>query len=204
MGARTAANRTERAFREREATIAPVELWRPDAAAVEAKPYGFRIAGDEDLAATHAACEDIMGMRLTPLSVLWAAHEHTAGAAWVREENSLITGIILTLPLTAYGEADLLEGRFTPGSPQPHQLCAPGDAFPAIYFWLFAGGDGRSRRAILRTSLAWRNGVYANVRGYARAASPAGREALLGLGFTPKQSTLSDLFFIAERSLGEQ
>lgn len=175
-------------------------VWHPDAAAAEALPFGFRVARDEDLAPAHAACEEIMGMPLTPLSVLWAAHEHTAAAAWIRGEGDRISGIILTLPLTPEGEADLLEGRFMPASPQPNQLCAPGDAFPAIYFWLFAGGDGQSRRAILRTCLAWRNGVYAGVRGYARAASPAGREALGGLGFTPLKSTLPDLFSIAERS----
>lgn len=188
------------ALREQEPVTLADSVWQPEAAAAEAVPYGFRVARDEDLASAHSACEEIMGMPLTPLSVLWAAHEHTSAAAWIRSGEAGISGVILTLPLTPEGEADLLDGRFIPSSPQPHQLCAPGDAFPAIYFWLFAGGDGQSRRAILRTCLAWRNGVYAGVRGYARAASQAGREALGGLGFTPMKSTLPDLFFIAERS----
>jgi hypothetical protein len=177
-----------------------VNVWKPEAAEAEALRFGFRIARDEDLAPAHALSEEVMGMPLTPLSVLWAAHEHTTAAAWVSEEDGRITGAILTLPLTPEGENDLLEGRFLPGSPQPYQLCAPGDAFPAIYFWLFAGGDGRARRGILRTCLAWRDGAYARVRGYARGASPAGKSALKGLGFTPIQSALPDLFFIAERT----
>jgi hypothetical protein len=199
MTVRTAVSQTSLAFRGGEQGD-PAPTWQPETAEAEALPYGFRIARDEDLAPAHAASEEIMGMPLTPLSVLWGAHEHTSATAWIREDAGKLSGVILTLPLTPEGESDLLEGRFIPSSPQPHQLCQPGDAFPAIYFWLFAGGDGPSRRAILRTCLAWRNGAYAGVRGYARAASPAGKEALRGLGFTPKKSTLSDLFFIAERS----
>lgn len=199
MSVRTAISQTRLAYGR--APALPEQLvWNPEAAEAEALRHGFRVATDEDLPAAHALSESIMGMRLTPLSVLWAAHEHTTAAAWIHEDAGHVTGVILTLPLTPEGEMDLLEGNFTPSVPQPHQLCAPGDPFPAIYFWLFAGGDGRSRRAILRTSLAWRNGAYAGVRGYARAASPAGRAALEGLGFTSRKSTLSDLFFIAERS----
>ena len=115
-----------------------------------------------------------MGMPLTPLSVLWAAHEHTTPPPGSAAMKRAITGMIFTLPLTPEGEADLLEGRFTPSSPQPHQLCAPGDAFPAIYFWLFAGGDGRSRRAILRTSLAWRNGALCGRAGICACGEPGG------------------------------
>lgn len=200
MDARSAINVNAFAVGEASAGWSSAAEWHPVAAEIEAKPHGFRIARRDELAAVHAASEAIMGMTLTPLAVLKAAHEHTGAAAWIKEEAGKVVGVILTLPLTPQGEEDLLEGAFMPSAPQFHQLSRPGDAFPAIYFWLFAGGDGRSRRAILRTSLAWRNGVYAKVRGYARAASPAGREALGGLGFTPMQSTLSDLFSIAERS----
>ncbi len=199
MNVRTAISQTRLAYQR--APASPAQLaWRPEAAEAEALRHGFRLADAHDLAAAHALSETVMGMRLTPLSILQAAHEHTTAAAWVHEDEGHVTGVILTLPLTPEGERDLLEGSFAPSAPRLHQLCAPGDPFPAIYFWLFAGGDGRSRRAILRTSLAWRNGAYAGVRGYARAASPAGRAALEGLGFTSRKSTLSDLFFIAERS----
>jgi hypothetical protein len=200
MTARTAFSQIEAAVGGLSQARQDLPAWRPEAAEAEALPHGFRVARDEDLAEAHAFSEAIMGMPLTPLSVLWGAHEHTTATAWIYATDGRITGVIMTLPLTPEGEADLLEGRFTPASPQPHQLCTPGDPFPAIYFWLFAGGDGRSRRAILRASLAWRNGAYASVRGYARAASPAGKEALKGLGFAPIKSLLSDLFFIAERS----
>ncbi len=114
------------------------------------------------------------GCRLTPLSVLLGGartHEqppHGSTAA----KRACHRRYPYPAADAGRAKADLLDGRFNPSAPQPHQLCAPGDAFPAIYFWLFAGGDGRSRRAILRTCLAWRNGAYAGVRGYARAASP--------------------------------
>jgi hypothetical protein len=199
MSVRTAVSHTSYDHVPRPA-LPGESAWQPETAEAEALRHGFRVATEADLPAAHALSEMIMGTRLTPLSVLWAAHEQTTAAAWVHEDDGHITGVILTLPLTPKGEADLLNGDFRPAAPKPHQLCAPGDPFPAIYFWLFAGGDGRSRRAILRTSLAWRNGAYAGVRGYARAASPAGRAALEGLGFTTRKSTLSDLFFIAERS----
>lgn len=188
------------ASRASESAVSGDQVWVSETAEAESIPFGFRIARDSDLASAHALAEEVMGMPLTALSVLWAAHEYTTASAWVFEDGGRITGTILLLPLTPDGESDVLEGRFVPSSPQPHQLCAPGDPFPAIYFWLFAGGDGRARRGILRTCLAWRDGAYAGVRGYARAASPSGKSALKGLGFTPIQSALPDLFHIAERS----
>lgn len=199
MSVRTANSLQGLAFER--APPSPARLaWRPEAAEAEAGRHGFRVAAPGELAPAHALSEAVMGRRLTPLSVLEAAHAHTTATAWIHEDEGRVTGVIMTLPLTPAGERDLLEGDFLPSAPRFDQLCRPGDPFPAIYFWLFAGGDGRSRRAILRTSLAWRNGAYAGVRGYARAASPAGRAALEGLGFTSRKSTLSDLFFIAERS----
>lgn len=200
MTARMAIGQGTLARQERLLAPSGQPVWRPEAAEAEALMFGFRIAESQELAAAHALSEMVMGMPLTPLSVLSAAHAHTTAAAWIHEDEGQVTGVILTLPLTPEGEADLLDNRFVPSAPQAHQLCRPGDPFPAIYFWLFAGGDGRSRRAILRTCLTWRDGAYAAVRGYARAASPAGRLALGGLGFTSLKSTLSDLFFIAERS----
>ena len=111
-----------------------------------------------------------------------------------------LTGTILLLPLTPPGEADLLAGAFAPRSPQPFQLCAPGDSLSAIYFWLFAGGDGQACRRILRTCLVWRDGAYTGVRGYARGATLAGCNTMQGLGFEPLPSALPDLYFIRERT----
>lgn len=187
--------------------IKPVDRgWNPSLALEEAAPFGFRIAHQAELAPAHAASEAIMGMTLAPVEAIAAAHARTSGTGWIHlargadETASDITGIILLLPLSASGEADLREGRFQPRAPEPHQLCAPGEPFPAIYFWLFAGKDGRTRRNIIRTCLAWRNGAYANVRGYARAASVDGFRTMAALGFEPMQSTLSHLFFIDKRA----
>jgi hypothetical protein len=180
--------------------------WNPSLAMEEASPFGFRIAQPAELAPAHAASEAIMGMPLAPVSAIAAAHSRTAGTGWVHisqpSDGSTpdITGIILLLPLSEAGETDLREGRFQPRAPEPHQLCAPGDQFPAIYFWLFAGKDGRTRRNIIRTCLAWRNGSYSHVRGYARAASVDGFRTMAALGFEAMPSTLSHLFFIDKRA----
>lgn len=180
--------------------------WNPGLALEEAAPFGFRIAQQAELAPAHAASEAIMGMTLAPVSAIAAAHSRTGGTGWVhmgqQAEGSAsdITGIILLLPLSEAGEADLREGRFQPRAPEPHQLCAPGETFPAIYFWLFAGKDGRTRRNIIRTCLAWRNGAYTHVRGYARAASVDGFRTMAALGFEPMPSALSHLFFIDKRA----
>jgi hypothetical protein len=191
--------------------VKPVDRgWKPGLALEEAGPFGFRIAQPAELAPAHAASEAIMGMPLAPVSAIAAAHARTAGTGWVHMSRPAdgagagsgpeITGIILLLPLSEAGEADLREGRFQPRAPEPHQLCAPGDHFPAIYFWLFAGKDGRARRNIIRTCLAWRNGAYSHVRGYARAASVEGFRTMAALGFEAMPSTLSHLFFIDKRA----
>ncbi|MBI1360177.1 MAG: hypothetical protein GC155_07825 [Alphaproteobacteria bacterium] len=148
-------------------------------------------------------------MRLAPAFEIAAAHEKTGGTGWVHLTDphqtraptaSDISGVILLLPLSEEGERDLQQGRFQPRAPRANQLCAPGDTFPAIYFWLFAGRDGRARRNIIRTCLAWRNGIYAHVRGYARGASVEGCRTMAALGFEPMPSALSHLFFIDRRS----
>jgi hypothetical protein len=147
-----------------------------------------------------------MNMTLAPVSAIAAAHARTGGTGWVHMDQPAegakaeITGIILLLPLSEAGEADLREGRFQPRAPEARQLCAPGDHFPAIYFWLFAGKDGRARRNIIRTCLAWRNGAYSHVRGYARAASVDGFRTMAALGFEAMPSALSHLFFIDKRA----
>ena len=187
--------------------VKPVDrVWRPGLALKEAAPFGFRIAHQAELTPAHAASEAIMGMTLAPASAIAAAHAQTGGTGWIhlarQADGSLsdITGVILLLPLSEAGESDLCEGRFQPRAPEAHQLCAPGEAFPAIYFWLFAGKDGPTRRNIIRTCLAWRNGAYAHVRGYARAASVDGLRTMAALGFEPMPSVLSHLFFIDKRA----
>jgi hypothetical protein len=180
--------------------------WNPGLAHEEAAPFGFRIARQAELGPAHAASEAIMNMTLAPVSAIAAAHTRTGGTGWVHMDQQPdgaktdITGVILLLPLSEAGEADLREGRFQPRAPEAHQLCAPGDHFPAIYFWLFAGKDGRARRNIIRTCLAWRNGAYSHVRGYARAASVDGFRTMAALGFEPMPSALSHLFFIDKRA----
>lgn len=180
--------------------------WNPALALKEAGSFGFRIAHEAELAPAHAAAEAIMGMTLAPVRAIAAAHAQTGGTGWIHHTASQdgsapdINGVILLLPLSEAGEADIRAGRFQPRAPEPHQLCAPGDDFPAIYFWLFAGRDGRARRDIIRTCLAWRNGAYAHVRGYARAASIDGFRTMAALGFESMPSSLSHLFFIDRRA----
>ncbi len=183
--------------------------WNPALALAEAAPFGYRLIRPGELPHAHAAAEEIMGMQLAPVSEIAAAHAQTGGTGWVHLTNPHqthapsapeISGVILLLPLSLDGERDLREGRFHPRAPEARQLCAPGDPFPAIYFWLLAGRDGRARRNIIRTCLAWRNGIYANVRGYARGASVEGCRTMAALGFEPMPSVLSHLFFIDKRS----
>ena len=180
-------------------------LWHPRYFEEEAAPFGVQLAASGELAAAHQLCEDLVGMRLAPLSALAASHARTHASAWLykcsdtREPNREPSGVLLNLPLTAEGEIALILGQFNAADPDPEHLCAPGDQVSAMYIW-FTGGRGlRARNAVMRTAFAWRDGVYGGLRAYSRAATSGGVRGLTSLRFEPLEKRDLGLMFCDRR-----
>jgi hypothetical protein len=171
----------------------------------------------EQIPEAHAAAESIMGMKLAPVSAFANTHERTGGTVYVLRERpkaaagataadaepgSDISAVVLLLPLSPRGEEDMRSGEFNTYDPQPNQMCAPGDPFPAMYVWLYAGRGMRARLNVLRACVAWRDGEYTQVKCYGRGASPEGAHAMEHLGFHRLGFGVPDLFFIDKRPEG--
>lgn len=140
-------------------------------------------------------------MRLAPLSALADSHALTEASAWIYRcrDTRDVSGVLLNLPLNAEGEIALILGRFNTGNPDPEHLCAPGDPVSAMYIW-FTGGRGlRARSAVMRTALAWRDGIYGGLRAYSRAATSGGARGLATLRFAPLASRDLGLMFCDKR-----
>jgi hypothetical protein len=195
-------------------------VWNPDIALAECAPFGFQRATMEQIPEAHAAAESIMGMKLAPVSAFANTHERTGGTVYVLRERpkaaagatsadappaepgSDISAVVLLLPLSPRGEDDMRSGEFNTYAPQPNQMCAPGDPFPAMYVWLYAGRGMRARLNVLRACVAWRDGEYTQVKCYGRGASPEGAHAMEHLGFHRLGFGVPDLFFIDKRPEG--
>jgi hypothetical protein len=183
-----------------------VPVWNPPITTAEASPFGFRATAPHELPMVHAAAEGIMGGQLAPLEAVRAVEDHTGGAVHIHIEPARsaaknanpdgggsapapaasggeITGIILLLPLNAAGEVAMRDGSFNTLIPRLEHVCEPGDYFPGMYVWLYAGKGMRARLNVMRCCLAWRDGFYQNVRGYGRGATAEGGNAMLHLGF---------------------
>ena len=205
----------------RQSGVVPV--WNPPITTAEATPFGFRATAPHELSAVHAAAESIMGAQLAPLSAVQAVEEYTGGTVHIHIEpvkknpasslntNSAnanpdgdgtpsdalggeITGVILLLPLSSAGEVAMRDGSFNTFIPKLEHVCAPGDYFPGMYVWLYAGKGMRARLNVVRCCLAWRDGFYQNVRGYGRGATPEGAGAMLHLGFHSVPFGVPNLF----------
>jgi hypothetical protein len=178
-----------------------LRLWNPRHFRDEAAPFGVQLAAHDDLAAAHQLAEELVGMRLAPLSALADSHALTEASAWTYKcpDTREVAGVLLNLPLNAEGEIALILGRFNTGNPDPEHLCAPGDPVSAMYIW-FTGGRGlRARSAVMRTALAWRDGVYGSLRAYSRAATSGGARGLAALRFAPLASRDLGLMFCDKR-----
>lgn len=176
-------------------------LWHPRHFRDEAAPFGVHLAAPGELAAAHQLAEDLVGARLAPLSALADSHARTKASAWLykRPRTGSVSGVLLTLPLTAEGEIALILGKFNAADPDPEHLCAPGDPVSAMYIW-FTGGRGLSARsAVMRTALAWRDGIYGGLRAYSRAATTGGARGLTTLRFAPLEPHGPGLMFCDKR-----
>jgi len=176
-------------------------LWHPRHFRDEAAPFGVHLAAPAELAAAHQLAEALVGARLAPLSALAASHARTGASAWLYtcQRTGDVSGVLLTLPLTAEGEIALILGKFNAADPDPEHLCAPGDPVSAMYIW-FTGGRGLSARsAVMRTALAWRDGVYGDLRAYSRAATSGGARGLTTLRFEPLEPHGPGLMFCDKR-----
>lgn len=171
-------------------------LWSAEQAAIEAGQHGMETADLADLPAAHALSESLMQTRLAPLWALASAHMHTHGSAWVYRECGAITGVWLCLPLTWSGEASLRTGRFAYAAPRLDDICRPGDEMSAIYMWFAGGATPDARRAIMRSSATWFDGVLSRMRIYARAASEEGARALSRFAFQRLAPDISDLLIL--------
>ena len=105
-----------------------------------------------------------------------------------------ITGVILLLPLSSAGEQAMRDGSFDTHIPKLEHVCRPGDYFPGMYVWLYAGRGMKARLNVMRCCITWRDGFYQNVRGYGRGATPEGANAMLHLGFHSVPFGVPDLF----------
>lgn len=179
--------------------------WNPALFAQDAASLGVRIARMEEITTARDLAVKETGCELAPLWAMLRAHWHTRAAIWVHRSpteagaEGPINGVLMSLPLTAAGELALLGDRFSFSAPDPQHLCKPGEPISAMYMWLFAGNDGAGRRSVLRTALAWRDGSYADLRAYARAATPKGKAALAGLRFIQFFSDRPTLMFCDKR-----
>lgn len=180
-------------------------IWDPDMFARDAASLGVRPARAEEVAPARALGVRETGCELAPLWSMLRAHWRCQPAIWVHRSATEagaagpINGVLMSLPLTKHGEQALLVDRFTFAAPDPAHICRPGDAISAMYMWLFAGSDGAGRRAVLRTALAWRDGAYADLRAYARAATAKGAAALAGLRFVQAFNDRPTLMFCDTR-----
>lgn len=200
----------------RQSGVVPV--WNPPITTAEAIPFGFRATQPHEFPVMHAAAESIMGAQLAPLAAVEAVERHTGGTVHIHIEKPArkdavndpvgdgpapapaalrgedITGIILLLPLNAAGEEAMRDGTFDTHIPRLEHICEPGDYFPGMYVWLYAGKGMRARLNVMRCCLAWRDGFYQNVRGYGRGATPEGANAMLHLGFHSVPFGVPNLF----------
>jgi hypothetical protein len=201
-----------------------VPVWNPPITTGEAARFGFRAAAYDELSGVVRSAEGIMGGALAPLSAVQAVEKHTGGTVHIHIEQPRkaaadqdqqdgdgppsaalggeITGIILLLPLSAAGEVAMRDGSFDTHIPKLEHVCAPGDYFPGMYVWLYAGKGMRARLNVMRCCLAWRDGFYQNVRGYGRGASPEGAGAMMHLGFHSVPFGVPNLF-VFDRQAGD-
>jgi hypothetical protein len=194
-----------------------VPIWNPSITTAEAAAFGFRATASHEMEAMHAAAERIMGAHLAPVDAVRAVEEHSGGTCHIHIEQAArknavnqadqdgdgptpavlggeITGIILLLPLSAAGEQAMRDGSFDTHIPKLQHVCRPGDYFPGMYVWLYAGKGMRARLNVMRCCITWRDGFYQNVRGYGRGATPEGANAMLHLGFHTVPFGVPNLF----------
>jgi hypothetical protein len=198
----------------RQSGVVPV--WNPPITTAEAAAFGFRATASHELETMHAAAERIMGKSLAPLDAVRAVEEHSGGTCHIHIEQPAkktaassnpdgdgpqpaelggeITGVILLLPLSSAGELAMRDGTFDTHIPKLEHVCRPGDYFPGMYVWLYAGKGMRARLNVMRCCITWRDGFYQNVRGYGRGATPEGANAMLHLGFHSVPFGVPDLF----------
>lgn len=198
----------------RQSGVVPV--WNPPITTAEAAAFGFRATASHELEIMHAAAERIMGKSLAPLDAVRAVEEHSGGTCHIHIEQPAkntaassnpdgdgpqpaglggeITGVILLLPLSSAGELAMRDGTFDTHIPKLEHVCRPGDYFPGMYVWLYAGKGMRARLNVMRCCITWRDGFYQNVRGYGRGATPEGANAMLHLGFHSVPFGVPDLF----------
>lgn len=199
-----------------------VPVWNPPITTGEAAQFGFRATASHELEAMHAAAERIMGKSLAPIEAVRAVEAHSGGTCHIHIEQAAkknavnsgisseapqdgdgptpaalggeITGVILLLPLSSAGEQAMRDGSFDTHIPKLEHVCRPGDYFPGMYVWLYAGKGMKARLNVMRCCITWRDGFYQNVRGYGRGATPEGANAMLHLGFHSVPYGVPDLF----------
>ncbi|MCG8443439.1 MAG: hypothetical protein MI723_16670 [Caulobacterales bacterium] len=158
----------------------------------------MRPRGDE-LPQLHRLAARLFGDGIAILNEVNKIDAHTGNSVWVYRENGAVTGINSMLPLSPWGHELLLIGNLDPQSAALDCLTAPGETCAAIYCWGYGGTTPRARAAVVRASMRLREGLFAPVPVYARAATPDGRRTMERMGYVDVPDALPDLMVSAPR-----
>ena len=155
--------------------------------------FEFRLATDDEVGPTLALATRLLKQDLAPEAIVRRFHRYTGGAVWVRADTE-ITGFILSLPLSAAGEAGLRRGQFDPSNPDPDHVCRPGEPVYGVYCWVYGGVDRDARRAVMTASAVLRVELVPMLPTFARGATEDGARSAHALGMVPVPDSLPDLF----------
>lgn len=121
---------------------------------------------------------DLIGGRLAQAATVRRLLAEGAGEmrAWLLRDR--LAGALIYLWLSPAGVEALLGGRFDGLDPAAAHLARRADA-AGLYAWACAGAGDDARRAVMRTWSELKAGPFAALPFFARAATAAGRRALV-------------------------
>ena len=119
-----------------------------------------------------------IGGELASLATVQALVGDGSAEARVWLDGSGVAAALIYLWLSPAGVRALAEGRFDGREPDRAHL-GRAHASAGVYAWACAGAGLEGRRAVMRAWAELKAGAFARLPFFARAATPAGRKALI-------------------------
>jgi hypothetical protein len=146
--------------------------------------------------AVHAFAAGLIGGAIAAPATMRAVNAAAPGSLLVSRDGEGLAGLLATLPLREAGREALIAGVFDGLAVDLTLLARPPERPAAVYAWGCAARTAAAARALLAATQALCERVFPDTPFFARAATEAGRTALVRrLGYAPMPGADPDMLW---------
>lgn len=151
-------------------------------------------ASPSDVDIVRGLAAELIGPYVATAETFADIHRKSRASIFVYRQNGEITGTLGIVPLRPQGLDAVIRDTFDARDPARETVCAPGDAFAALYGWGFAARTRKGGAAVVMGSMRLRETVFAQIPCFTRAATPAGERVICTkMGYRPFRGSSSGL-----------